>query len=117
MINIVILEKRCYVEAFDFGLRLKDLRENRNLSQIEVASRLNVERATISGYERNVTTPSLDILKKLALLYNTSSDYLLGLTGREIIFLDNFTDSGKNGIIRIIDTVKQVIVEETKNKS
>lgn len=63
------------MKVFDFGLRLKELREAKQLSQTEVAVRLNVSRSTISGYEGNTTTPSLEQFTRLAILYNTSLDY------------------------------------------
>ena len=97
------------METFDFGLRLKELREARKLSQGEVASKLNLENATISGYERNVTTPSLDVLKSLAILYNVSADYLLGLTGRTSFYLDDFSESEKEAVVRIIDEIRSVM--------
>lgn len=99
--------------AFDFGARLKDLRESRKLTQLEVADKLNIENSTISGYERNVTTPSLDVLKKLALFYNVSADYLLGITDREIIHLDDFTEAGKRSVVRLINELKIILNEET----
>lgn len=98
--------------AFDFGMRLKDLRESRKLTQLEVANKLYIENSTVSGYERNVTTPSLDILRKLALFYNVSTDYLLGLTDREVIHLDDFTESGKQSVIRLINELKIILNEE-----
>ena len=45
--------------VYDFGLRLKELREAKHLTQSDVANRLDVTRATISGYECNTITPSL----------------------------------------------------------
>lgn len=85
------------------------------MSQSEVAARLNLRNATVSGYERNVTTPSLEILKKLALLYNTTSDFILGLTDREEIFLDDFTVEGKSAAINIINNIRDAITAE-RNK-
>ena len=54
------------MEVYDFGLRLKKLREARQLSQKEAAARLDVGRSTISGYERNIITPSVDQLVRMA---------------------------------------------------
>lgn len=61
--------------VYNFGLRLKSLREKRLLSQADVAARLEVTRSTISGYECNTITPSVEQLVKLAILYNASLDY------------------------------------------
>lgn len=54
------------MEIYDFGLRLKELREAKQLSQQEAAERLNVGRTTISGYERNTITPSVEQLVRMA---------------------------------------------------
>ena len=61
-------------------LRIRDLREDRDLSQAALAKLLNVSQSTYSRYESG----SLDIpsaaLIALARFYHTSTDYLLGLT-------------------------------------
>lgn len=54
---------------YDFGLRLKQLREKHNLSQSQVAKRLGITRAAISSYENNISLPSVNVLAELALLY------------------------------------------------
>lgn len=62
------------------ALRIRDLREDRDLTQTEIAVLLNVSQATYSRYE----TEALDIphssLEVLADYYHTSVDYLLGRT-------------------------------------
>ena len=67
------------MEVYDFGLRLKELREAKKLSQKDVATRLNVVPSTISGYESNTITPSLEQFTRMAILYNASLDYMMGL--------------------------------------
>ena len=54
--------------VYDFGLRLKELRKKKKLSQSQVSARLNITKSSISGYENNIITPSNDIIVKLALL-------------------------------------------------
>ena len=58
--------------VFDFGYRLKNLRQQHHLTQTQVANRLNLSKTSISGYENNVKTPSQDVLIKLAGLYRVS---------------------------------------------
>ncbi|MCI9273818.1 MAG: helix-turn-helix transcriptional regulator [Clostridiales bacterium] len=78
--------------VFDFGYRLRELRVRKRLTQTQVAYRLNLSKTTISGYENNVKTPSLDIFVQLCLLYDVSADYLLGLDHRESIIVDGITE-------------------------
>lgn len=92
-------------EAFDMGERLKQLRKARNLSQAQVASYLDINRATISSYENNVAVPSVDILSKLAVLYRTTTDYILGLDNRTCIVLDGLTESQQAAVTKITETI------------
>lgn len=60
--------------------RLYNMREDHDLKQREVAAYLGITRPQYSLYERGVRDLPTDILLKLAQLYDTSTDYLLGLT-------------------------------------
>ena len=60
--------------------RLRDFREDKDISQQKMAELLNVAQTTYSDYERGKINIPLDTLKKLALFFDTSIDYLLELT-------------------------------------
>ena len=62
-------------------MRLKDLREDNDIKQSELAEYLNIKQNTYSQYENGIREIPLDILCKLADYYNTSVDYLIGRTG------------------------------------
>lgn len=57
--------------------RLRDFREERDISQQKMAELLNVAQTTYSDYERGKINIPLDTLRKLALFFDTSIDYLL----------------------------------------
>ena len=57
--------------------RLKELREDRDLLQKDLAKYLNMSQTGYSQYETETNDIPTSILKKLALFYNTSIDYLL----------------------------------------
>lgn len=61
-------------------LRLKDLREDKDLKQDEIASILNISQTNYSKYELGKINIPVNSLIKLSSFYNTSIDYLLGLT-------------------------------------
>ena len=60
--------------------RLRDLREDFDMSQQNVADYLGMKQSQYSRYERGLRDIPTDILIRLAKLYKTSSDYILGLT-------------------------------------
>ncbi len=61
-------------------LRIRDLREDSDLYQRNLAEYLNVTQQTYSRYETGELSPSLITMEKLSEFYNTSVDYLMGLT-------------------------------------
>lgn len=60
--------------------RLKDLREDNDLVQKEVAAYLEIDQRTYSNYETGKREIPTHLLTRLAKLYKTSTDYILGIT-------------------------------------
>lgn len=63
--------------------RLKDLREDSDLTQEKMAEFLGCSQATYSRYEKGNINVPIDILKKLAEFYNVSIDYIMKLTNEK----------------------------------
>lgn len=61
-------------------LRIRDIREDKDLTQKQLAQVLDCTQQTYSRYESGEITIDIHNLIKLANFYNTSTDYLLGLT-------------------------------------
>ena len=76
------------MEVYDFGLRLKELREAKKLSQKEAAARLEVGRTTISGYEHNI-------------------DYIMGLTDRPFFYVDDLEEHQQQVVLDIVDRLRR----------
>ena len=60
--------------------RIKEMREDRDIKQSTLVKYLGVHQTTYSSYEIGKLSLTADVLVKLAKYYNTSVDYLLGLT-------------------------------------
>ena len=67
----------------ELRLRIRDLREDNDMNQAEMAKLLGVSQQTYSRYESHTTEIPLESLIWLAEYYNTSVDYLLGITSRK----------------------------------
>lgn len=61
-------------------MRLRDLREDNDLTQKQIADYLCIRQNTYSQYETGNRQVPIDVLISLAAYYKTSTDYLLGLT-------------------------------------
>lgn len=75
-----------YVKIFlviDMYQRLKDLREDNDYKQIDIAKILNMTQQQYSKIENGITEITADRLIKLSIIYDVSVDYLLGLTNNK----------------------------------
>jgi len=64
----------------NMNLRIRDKREDSDLTQTQVAQYLSCDQSLYSKYERGVRDVPLYVVIQLSKLYNTSVDYLVGLT-------------------------------------
>ena len=62
-----------------FCERFKELRKEKNLSTIELGNILNVSNSTITRWENGNIIPSIEHLYHIAVFFDVSADYLLGL--------------------------------------
>jgi transcriptional regulator with XRE-family HTH domain len=61
-----------------FGDRLKELRNSKHLTQEQLAEILKVNRAALANWETNRAYPDVNIIKKLAIFFDVTIDFLLG---------------------------------------
>ena len=93
------------MDVYDFGVRLKELRKNKNLTQAQVAKKLNLSRSLLSEYEANSRMPTVETLQSLAIIYGTTTDYILGFKNGVIINTTGLTNSQCNTLVSIIDSI------------
>lgn len=84
------------------GERIKQLRRQKGISQIELANHLGVSKSVISSYENAVHFPPYDILLKMSWLFGVSTDYLLGASTNCTINVDGLTDIQVEAVIQIV---------------
>ena len=61
-----------------FAIRIKNLRQSRELNQVQLAEKLGVKKQSISNWENDNIMPSIDMLIRIANFFHVSTDYLLG---------------------------------------
>ena len=95
------------------GDRVRKLREGRNMTQTELSEILGMKTyTTVSKWEKNENFPKGKDLKKLAEIFNVTSDYLLGLTDEK---LKKITTHEKTEIISIYDQLEEPRQEKVLN--
>lgn len=70
-----------------FGTRLADLRREHNLTQNDIADRLNISAQAVSKWENDLTSPDIDTLLKLADIFDITVDELLGKKKKETLYV------------------------------
>lgn len=75
-----------------FGIKLKHLRIEKELTQKELSSLLGLTRATVSSYERGALYPSVEVLISICRFFRVSADYMLGLTDTNTFDTSYLTD-------------------------
>ena len=90
-----------------FGDKIKVLRQEKGLTQKQLAEKLELTKSTISAYEQSVKYPSVEVLIKLCSLFNVSSDYLLGLSDSMELKMSALTDDQTQLIMRLIAELEQ----------
>lgn len=70
-------------ELMQIGLRLSNCRQDRNMTQEELAGRLGITPQAVSKWERGASLPDISMLADLAALLHVSTDWLLGIRGEQ----------------------------------
>lgn len=66
-----------------FGIKLKELRKEKGLTQLELSKICSTSKTTICQWETSKQEPSLNDVVLIAKYFNVTSDYLLGLDGNK----------------------------------
>lgn len=93
-----------------FRLNLKKLRESYKMSQVELAEKLNVQKATVSNWENGYINPSINKLVEIADIFQVSIDFLLDRDNREYLDVTGLT-------VEELAPIRQIISDLKKRKS
>ena len=85
------------------GNRIRDLREDKDMRQSDLAEAVGIDQRTISNYETGKTNPDSEALIKLADFFGVSIDYLVGRT--------NYNASTNQERNKLIDKIKRALDE------
>lgn len=91
----------------DFGKRLKQLRTQAGLTQLQLAERIGVTKSVVSFYELQERSPSPDVLIKLSRIFHVSADYLLGLERNNTIDVSGLSDSDIALLRALADSLRE----------
>lgn len=91
---------------FDFGLRIRELREQHKLSQEQLGKKVERSKSVISSYENNIKVPPLNVLTQMAVVFNVSLDYLVGIDKEEMVSVNGLSEAQKALVQTIVFELK-----------
>ena len=86
--------------------KVKKLREQKGLSQAELARLLGITRSSVNAWEMGISVPSTQYIVDLAGVFDISTDYLLGVDSSSTISVAGLTDSDILLVHSIIEHLK-----------
>lgn len=87
--------------------KIKILRENKGLSQKDLADKLGITRSSVNAWEQGISVPSTQYILELANLFEVSTDYLLNFKNDNAINIDGLNDKEVKIILELINYFKQ----------
>lgn len=85
------------------GEQIRATREKNGLTQSALAKKLGISRSAVNAWELGVSVPSAQYLVELSRLFKVSTDYLLGLTNREMVDISGLADEEKKMVYSFLE--------------
>ena len=86
--------------------RIRDLREDNDLTQEDLASQLGISKRPLLRYESGVSEPTISVLISLSLLFNVSVDYIIIIGTKDTTEIDEI--SIKNELDHVIQSLEKI---------
>ncbi len=102
------------------GKRIKGKREKEDINQKKLAEKIGVSPSAINQFEKGEKKPSTVMLRKIALALGVSSDYLLGASDDEELFISEDVATAFRGFKELSSKEKEIIlghIEYLKSKA
>lgn len=103
--------------TYELGATIRDLRKKQNMTQKELARRLNVSEATICKYENNTATPPFETLRTIAVTFNISMDTLCGIAHKGSISVHGLSESQQDIVRSLVDAFRNYNFSTKKKMS
>ena len=87
--------------------RIKQLRENENMTQSDLAKQLGITRSSVNAWEMGISVPSTQYIVELSFLFHVSTDYLLGVDSTATISIKGLSEEDVQLVHALIQRLKQ----------
>lgn len=87
--------------------RIKLLRDQRGMTQTELAERLGITRSSVNAWEMGISVPSTQYIVELARLFKVSTDYLLGVASSATVNVSGLTEKDIQLVCALVEHLRE----------
>ena len=87
--------------------RIKLLRDQRGMTQTELAKRLGITRSSVNAWEMGISVPSTQYIVELARLFKVSTDYLLGVASSATVNVSGLTEKDIQLVCALVEHLRE----------
>lgn len=87
--------------------KIKRLREQRGMTQADLAKRLGITRSSVNAWELGISVPSTQYIVELARLFKVSTDYLLGVVSSATINVSGLTEQDIQVVCGLVEHLRE----------
>lgn len=87
--------------------RIKSLREQKNMTQADLAKQLGITRSSVNAWEMGISVPSTQYIVELSEIFSVSTDYLLGVQSSATVSIQGLTDNDTKIVHAIIAHLRE----------
>ena len=87
--------------------RIKLLRDQRGMTQTELAKRLGLTRSSVNAWEMGISVPSTQYIVELARLFKVSTDYLLGVASSATVNVSGLTEKDIQLVCALVEHLRE----------
>lgn len=102
--HFTILNKKG--DGFMIAEIIKDLREQRQMTQSDLAKQLSITRSSVNAWEMGISVPSTQYIVELAHIFKVSTDFLLGINSSASISVSGLTEEDVKVVANIISHLR-----------
>ncbi len=86
--------------------RIKTIREQRGLTQADLAKQLGITRSSVNAWEQGISVPSTQYVVELASLFKVSTDYLLGIDTTATVNVSGLFEDDIHVVQQLVDHLR-----------
>jgi transcriptional regulator with XRE-family HTH domain len=87
--------------------KIKLLRDQRGMTQTELAKRLGITRSSVNAWEMGISVPSTQYIVELARLFKVSTDYLLGVASSATVNVSGLTEKDIQLVCALVEHLRE----------